>query len=343
MKPFVLTRARSLDEVLRTRSTSVADAMLLAPDTPGGATVLKASGVDLLDLIKQGLLAPDRVVSLAGVPSLDAIREDAGGLRIGALATLEQIAAHPVVRARFQALADAAARSASPQIRHVATLGGNLLQRPRCWYFRSAQHRCVRKGGDTCFAFGGENDYHAIFEHAGCAMVHASTPATALVALDARVELGSPSGARRTVALEDFLLAPQRALTRECDLRPGEVLTAVLLAAPAPSTQSVHLRQGQLDSFDWPLADVAAVLTHDADGTCRKASVVLGAAAPVPHRAVEAERALTGRHIDATVAAEAARAALAGAQPLSGNAYKVPIFEALVRRAVLAAGWIPLA
>ena len=337
MKPFALTRARSLDEVLRTKSTAVSDAMLLEPATGGGAIVLKAGGIDLLDLMKEQLLTPDRVVSLAGLPGMNEIREETGTLRIGALATLAQIAGHPVVRSRFRALADAAGRSASPQIRNVATLGGNLLQRPRCWYFRSAQHRCVRKGGGTCFAFGGENDYHAIFDHDGCAMVHASTPATALVALDARVELRSAGGAMRRVVLEDFLLAPRRALTRECDLRPGEVLTAVVLPAPSPLTQSVHLRQGQLDSFDWPLADVAVVLTQDTDGSCRKAAVVLGAAAPVPHRAAEAERVLTGRRIDAAVAAEAARAALAGAQPLSGNAYKLPIFETLVRRAVVAA------
>ncbi len=252
------------------------------------------------------------------------------------MATLAAIASHPLIASRYRALAQAAGGSASPQIRRVATIGGNLLQRPRCWYFRSAHHPCVRKGGTHCYAFSGENDYHAIFRHVGCAIVHPSTPATALVALRAHVELEGAKGGRRTVALEDFLLGPERDLHRENDLRPGELVTAIRLARMPAGSASFHLRQGELDSFDWPVADVAVVVQAN-EGLCRAASIVLGAAAPVPYRAVAAERSLVGRAIDATSVEDAARAAVAGAAPLSRNAYKVPIFAALVRRALLAA------
>jgi xanthine dehydrogenase YagS FAD-binding subunit len=249
------------------------------------------------------------------------------------MATLARVAAHPLVQSRYRALAEAAAGSASPQIRHVATLGGNLLQRPRCWYFRSAHHVCTRKGGAVCFAFGGENDYHAIFRHARCAIVHPSTPATALVSLRAHVELEAAKGARRSVALEDFLLAPDQDVRRENDLRPGEILTAVRLPPIEPGLLSTHLRQGELDSFDWPIADVAVALQM-AGAACRRASIVLGAAAPVPYRATAAERMLVGKAITPESARAAARAAVSDAAPLSRNAYKVPVFEALVRRAL---------
>ncbi len=162
-------------------------------------------------------------------------RRDDGGTRIGAMVTLEQLAAHPALRQRYTALADAAASSASPQIRHVATLGGNLLQRPRCWYFRSAAHHCARKGGEHCFAFAGENQYHAIFGHDGCAIVHPSTIATALVAFNARVELVNAQGGTRVLALEAFLVGPDVDVRRETDLRAGEVLTAVLLPPLSPA------------------------------------------------------------------------------------------------------------
>ncbi|HUJ01831.1 MAG TPA: FAD binding domain-containing protein, partial [Usitatibacter sp.] len=286
MKRFESTSISRSGELDPAAST-VTQAMLGPQDR---ATIVKAGGIDVLGLMKQGLLAPRRVASLR-IAGLDAIREEAdGSLRIGSMATLGTIATHPLVASRYRALAQAALGAASPQIRRVATIGGNLLQRPRCWYFRSAHHACTRKGGTHCYAFAGENDYHAIFRHEGCAIVHPSTPATALVALRAHLELEGAKGARRTVALEDFLLGPDRDLHRENDLRPGEILTAVRLARTGEGSSSIHLRQGELDSFDWPVADVAAVLEMK-DGICRSASIVLGAAAPVPYRARSAERA----------------------------------------------------
>ena len=197
--------------------------------------------------------------------------------------------------------------SASPQIRNVATLGGNLLQRPRCWYFRSAEYHCLRKGGGHCFAISGENQYHAIFDNRPCAIVHPSTVATVLVALGAEVELTDAHGATHNLLLEDFFVPPDRDLQRENDLKPQEILTAVTLPPVPSGVRMVHLKQGEKDSFDWPLADVAVVLDLSADGTCKSADIVLGAAA------------------------------LEGATPLARNAYKLPLFETLIRRTILAA------
>ena len=339
MKTFEWKSAPDVASAARSGSGTVADAMAARDGKPRADTVvLKAGGIDLLDLMKEGLLEPQRIVNLRGIPALGGMVEQPdGGLRIGAMASLAQIASHAAVRARYAALAQAAEGSASPQIRGVATIGGNLLQRPRCWYFRSSHHPCARKGGTTCFAFSGDNRYHAVFGHEGCAIVHPSTAATALVAFDASVEISSAARGTRAMPLESFLVGPGTDIHRENVLQAGEILTAVLLAPSRPAIRSAHLRQGELDSFDWPLCDVAVVLDRDEGGTCRRASVVLGAAAPVPHRARAAQDALGGKRISEEVARIAAAAALAGAAPLSGNAYKLPIFETLVERAILSA------
>jgi xanthine dehydrogenase YagS FAD-binding subunit len=337
MERFTWQAARSVAEAATLARHTVAEAMLIEPDKPAPAdsVVLKAGGIDLLDLMKEGLLRASRVVNLRDIAGLDGIIEDGDGMRIGALVTLEQLATHPALRRGYTALADAAGSSASPQIRHVATLGGNLLQRPRCWYFRSAAHHCARKGGEHCFAFAGENRYHAVFGHDGCAIVHPSTSATALLAFNARVELMNAQGAVRTVPIGDFMVGPDVDIRRETDLRAGEVLTAVLLPPAPTSARSVFLKQAEKPSFDWSIGDVVVVLECAPDGRCQRASVVLGAAAPVPWRAQQAEAALVGQMIDATVAHAAGQAAIADAEPLRHNAYKLPILATLVRRAVL--------
>ena len=335
MQPFDYLRPRSLEQAAAPPTLPIAQAML-----PAGAqtAVYKGAGIDLLDLMKEGLLEPSALVDLGAVEGLATMAPSPdGGLRLGAAATLANVAAHPLVAAHYPALASALAGSASPQIRNRATLGGNLLQRPRCWYFRSQAFACTRKGGGHCFAFQGDNRYHAVFGHTGCAMVHPSTAATVLVALDAEVELRGPARAARRLPLQDFLLPTERSLRSENDLRPQEILTAVRLAALDERVGMAYLRQGEKQSFDWPLVDVAVVLRRDGSGRCSRAAVVLGAVAPVPHRARAAEQALQGRIIDAASAAQAGRAALQGAQPLSANAYKLPLVQALVERAVLAA------
>lgn len=340
MNRFAWINTRSVSEAAVSASATVAD-LMIAPSivsNHGETSVVKAGGIDLLDLMKEDLLAPERIVNLRDIPGLDAISEDPnGGLRIGATATLAAVADHAVIRRRYPALADAVGGSASPQIRHVATLGGNLLQRPRCWYFRAAEFRCLRKGGGHCFAIPGENQYHAIFDNQACAIVHPSTAATVLVALGATVELTDAGNAVRRILLEEFFVLPSRDLQRENDLKPREIMTAIRLPPLAGDVRMAHLKQGEKDSFDWPLADVAVLLHLSPDGGCKSAAVILGAAAPVPYRAKAAEQALAGRAIDEAVARQAGKAALDGATPLAKNSYKLPLFETLVRRAVLKA------
>lgn len=340
MNRFAFATAKTIAEVAMAASTTVANAMTAPPESmgQGEVSVIKAGGIDLLDLVKEGLLAPSKVVNLRDVPGLDTVAEETdGGLRIGAMATLASLAAHPIIRQRYAALANALADSASPQIRNVATLGGNLLQRPRCWYLRAHAFHCLRKGGGHCFAISGENQYHAIFNNMPCAIVHPSTAATALVALGATVELTNVAGATRRLLLEEFFIPVERDLQRENDLGPQEILTGIWLPKLPSSVRMAHIKQGEKDSFDWPLADVAAILDLDSSGSCKRAAIVLGAAAPVPHRAKKAEAALIGKQIGEATAAQAARAALDGATPLSKNAYKLPLFETLVRRAILKA------
>lgn len=339
MNRFEWASAATAAAATEAASTTVADAMLAMPWGPQGEdVVLKAGGIDLLDLMKEGLLAPRRLVDLRAIAGIGGIAEAAdGGLRIGTLATLEQVAAHQLIAERYTALAAAAGGSASPQIRHVATLGGNLLQRPHCWYFRSLAHRCLRKGGGKCFAVHGENQYHAIFDNAVCAVVHPSTAATALVALGARLEIVNAEGEVRRPKLEEFFVAPDADVQRENDLRTGEMLSAVLLPAPAAGATSAHGREADKLAFDWPIADVAVMLERDLDGACRRALVVLGAAAPVPHRARAAEAMLIGKPIGADLARAAGQAALEASTPLAKNHYKQPIFAALVARVLLRA------
>jgi len=270
MNRFAWASPRTVAEAGMAALTTVADAMTASPDAAsrGEISIVMAGGIDLLDLLKENLLSPGMIVSLKEVVGLDAVVEEEGGvLRIGSMVTLANLADHPVLRQRYPALADAVRGSANPQIRNVATLGGNLLQRPRCWYFRTEECRCLRKGGGHCFAISGENQYHAIFDNRPCAIVHPSSAATALVALGATVEITNAEGAKRRVLLENFFVLPDRDIQRENDLKAQEILTAILLPLLPANLRMAHLRQGEKDSFDWPLADVAVVLDLDQEGS----------------------------------------------------------------------------
>lgn len=302
-------------------------------------SVIKAGGIDLLDRLKEGIDAPSRLVNIRNIPALDYIREEAGHLRIGPLVTLARLAEDKIVRGRCAALADAAGHAATPQIRNVATIGGNLLQRPRCWYFRQAEFNCRKKGGERCFAIEGENQYHAVFGNKLCAIVHPSALSTSLVALHASITLTGPKG-EREVALESFFIAPDEDVRRENSIGADEVITEIQVPILASGVRSVYLKQGEKESFDWPIADVAVVLDCRS-GSCLQASIVLGAAAPVPLRASAAEAVLAGQAVNEERARAAARAAVKNATPLSENAYKLPVFETLLRRAILSAAGGP--
>ena len=301
-----------------------------------GDAVVKAGGIDLLDLMKDGIVSPPKLVNIRSVKSLHGIESSDRGLQLGPLTTLSEISEHPEIRQRYAALSDAAGHAATPQVRNMATLGGNLMQRPRCWYFRSTDFDCRKKGGsDECHALQGENQYHAIVNNKACAMVHPSSTAVPLLAMDAEVELTSKIG-KRSVAMRDFYVAPEEDLLRETAVKPGELITAIRVPVPAAGTRSAYQKYGEKESFDWPLADAGVVLEMDGK-TCRKASIVLGVAAPTPIHATEAEAALRGKVIDERTAREAGKLAVANATPLSQNGYKVQLFQTAVYRTILLA------
>jgi xanthine dehydrogenase YagS FAD-binding subunit len=313
------------------QAASLADARRLSAEKEG--SLLKAGGIDVLDHLKEHLLEPPRVVDIKRVAGLDAVAVAAdGSLRIGPLVTLAQVAAHPGVQATHRALAEACGEAASPQIRNVATIGGNVLQRPRCWYYRLESYKCLKKGGDVCFAIGGENRYHVIFGGGPSFAPHPSNAAVALVAHGASFVLEGEKG-RRTVAAADFFALPSVDPERENVLAPGEML--VEIQAPAASgTTSTYADVRERASFDWPLVSVAVTLKMEAD-TVSGARVVLGAVAPIPWRSPRAEAALVGKKLGPESAAAAADAAILGAEPLEDNGYKVGLVQTLVRRTLL--------
>jgi xanthine dehydrogenase YagS FAD-binding subunit len=299
-------------------------------------SVFKAGGVDLLDLMKDGISSPKRLVNIRNIDGLNTISEDDRGLRIGPLATLAQIEEHPVIQKKYTALAEASSRIATPQIRNMATAGGNLVQRPRCWYFRSEDFHCRKKGGTHCFAQDGENDYHAIFDNRTCAIIHPSGLAVPLVAMDGAVEITSSKG-KRQVRLEEFFTSPEVDVHRENIIEPGELITAITV--PATQAKTAYFKQGEKESFDWPIADVAVALTMQGS-RCQKASIVLGAAAPYPFRAKDAEAKLNNAEINVANARAAAENAVSNATPLAKNAYKIAIFQAIIRRTILRAAGV---
>ncbi|HKV53210.1 MAG TPA: xanthine dehydrogenase family protein subunit M [Candidatus Binataceae bacterium] len=298
-----------------------------------------AGGVDMIDLLKQGLLEPRALVNLKGF-GMDRIEADnAGGMRIGALVKLHDLANHPEMRTRYTAIADAAGEAATPQIRNLATAGGNLLQRPRCWYFRNPDVDCLKKGGLKCYAADGLNRYHAILGGGPSYIVHPSNLAPALIAYGASVQIHSAQG-DRTVELEKFFVLPKTDVLRENLLQPGEIITAIIVPGPPSGAHGVYIEAREKQSFDWPLVSVAAVVERSAGNRVRSARIVMGAVAPIPWRVPDAEAALVGAVLDSASASRAAEVALRGAAPLHDNAYKVPIAKALVRRAILRAGGI---
>jgi xanthine dehydrogenase YagS FAD-binding subunit len=291
-----------------------------------------AGGTDLLALMKDYVETPRRLVNIKNLKPLGGVRKTASGLRIGALVTLDELATNAAVRADYPALASGAQGVASPQLRNMGTVGGDLCQRPRCWYFRQG-HGLLAKGADgKSLVPGGDNRYHAIFGNRGPAyFVSASSFGPPLVALGAKVKLASSSGTRE-LPIEEFFLAPADDAARETALGPGEILTEILVP-PAAGIRNATYEIRQKTALDWPLA-TASVALKMKGGTIAQARVVLGQVAPTPWRAEAAERVLTGKPLTPELAEQAAQAAAEGATPLSGNAYKVRLVRTAVRRAL---------
>lgn len=313
----------------RTSSIQEAAAAAAQPETR-----ILAGGTDLLGCLRDGVFQANRLVSINGIKELKGIRpRPGGGLRIGASTTLTEIAESRQILDSYPVLAQAAAAVGSPQLRNQGTLGGNLCQRPRCWYFRGDFH-CLRKGGNQCFASAGQNQLHCIFGGYECFMVHPSDTAPALVALDAKVAVTGRSGTRQ-MPLASFFVLPKTSLVKENVLEPGDVLTEVLLDAPQPGTRGAYRKARERASFDFALAGAAIVLSM-AEGKVRTARVVLSGVAPAPWRSPEAEQALVGKPLDAATAEAAATAAVKPAVPLAENAYKVPLVRGILEETLLA-------
>jgi xanthine dehydrogenase YagS FAD-binding subunit len=292
-------------------------------------------GQDLLTSLKAYIVRPPRVVNLKTIAGLDKIEADGkGGLKIGATATIDQLSEHPDVKSKFPGLAEAAHAIGSPQIRNMGTVGGNLCQRPRCWYFRLENYQCRKKGGTECFAKGAENKYNAIFGGGKSNYVHPSDLAPMLVALEATATVAGPDGVR-TVPLKDFFILPSIDVRRENVLKDGEIVTQAQVPASSVAGRSTYLKFRERDSLDFAIASVAAAVELGADKTVRRARLVLGGVGTIPWHVPAAEEFLTGKRLSETVVAHAAQIALEGAKPMEQNQYKIPLTQTLVRRALL--------
>lgn len=322
MRPFELVRPDSL-------------AAARAVTTGGDKRVLRAGGIDLLDRMQEGLDAPSHLVELRSIRDLPdlRIRDTAGPVRLGALLTLAELADASELP---DALRTAAAEAATPGIRNTATLGGNLLQRPRCWYFRREELVCARKGGPECLAHDGENRFHAIFGNDKCAIVHPSNLAPALMVMDAYARTVKPDGSKRKIPIAELFVTPEVAIYKEHCLEAGEIVEDLVVPPQPGGAASEFLVLREKQSFDWPL--VAAAVRLQLEGKVVKDSrIVLGAVCPVPLRRQGAEKALAGKELDEAAARAAGKAALEGATPLAQNGYKVQLAQVLTARAILAA------
>jgi xanthine dehydrogenase YagS FAD-binding subunit len=322
-----------------TNPTTVNEAVKLL-SVPSAATDIDeaprpiAGGQDLLTTMKDYTSRPTRLVNLKQIRGLDRLTLNARGLTIGALVTLSELEEHAGVRKSFPGLSEAAHSIATPQIRNLGTVGGNLCQRPRCWYFRLEEVVCLKKGGSECYAATGENKYNAIIAGGPSYIVHPSDLAPMLVALGARVTVSGAAG-KRDIPLDKFFTLPSQGnIRRENVLQNDDVITEIFVPASALAAHSTYLKFKERESLDFALASVAAAVQLGSDRSVKDVRIVLGGVAPIPWRVPAAEKFLIGKQLTPEVLAEAGTIALAEAKPLEKNAYKVPLAQTLVRRAL---------
>lgn len=300
-----------------------------------GETEVLAGGTDLLALMKDEVVTPKRLVNIKQIPGMHAISNQKDGVSLGALTTLDQLAEAAQLKRDYPALAEAINEAASPQIRNMATLGGNLCQRPRCWYFRRGLGLIPKDESGKDLVEIGDNRYHAILANDGPAkFVSPSTIVPVLIAYGAKIQLAGPKG-KRELPLEKFYVVPKSSEEREHDLLPNEIITGVLLPAPR-GLKVAHYELRQKAAFDWPLA-LSAVALKMNGSSIGSARVVMGYVAPMPWISSEAEQVLAGKPASEEQAKSAADAALKNARPLSHNAYKVQLARVALKRAILKA------
>jgi len=317
------------------RPETLSQAVALLGAKPNEAELL-AGGTDLLARMKDYVSSPKRVVNLKGVKELYGIRSESGGTAIGALMTIEQVAENRMIAEQFPGLAQAAESIAGPQIRNMGTVGGNLCQRPRCWYYHAGFGLLARDASGKSLVPGGENKYHAILGNEGPAyFVHPSSLAPALISLGAKARVQGPKGARE-VALAEFFVTPKSDDEHETVLMPNEIVTEVVIPAAARGSKSAFYEIREKWAMDWALAAAAVSFRLESDRV-RNARITLGQVAPVPWHAAAAEKAIEGQPLNADTAKKAGEAAVSGARPLSQNGYKVQLTKVAVQRALLAA------
>jgi len=333
MNKFSWYEAKSVEDAVSKVNATASD--ILGKASNGSSTIFKAGGIDLMDLMKEGLVNPSTIISVKNIPGLDKIEyDDKGGLKVGASVTLAALESSTMIKEKYLALHQAVAHAGTPQLRNSATLGGNLAQRTRCWYFRSIDHQCYRKGSAICYAQKGENEFHAIMNNETCASVHSSSVSTALMAFNATVEIAGINGKTRSVDMDEFFVHPESDSRTENVLASNELITGITIPAPKSNQKSHYIKYGVRESHDWAIADVAVVIEMSGS-KCKNAEVVLGAASPVPMKAEEAAKLLKGKNIDESLALSAGEATMKGATPLANNDYKVPVFKEIVKRAIL--------
>jgi xanthine dehydrogenase YagS FAD-binding subunit len=281
-----------------------------------------------------GMPVPDALVDITTIPQLRGIKVDAQGATIGANTTLAEIIESKELADRFPLLTQTASSVASQLIRNFGTLGGNINQRPRCWFFRGKDFNCFKKGGDFCYSVNGDNRYHAIIGGESCYIVHPSDTATALLALNARAKIAGASG-ERTVPFDNYFTGPGADILRENILKPEEILVEVFIPAPPEGTKQVWSKLKNREVYDFAIVSVAAAFQAES-GTWTDGRVVLGGVAPVPYRATPIENQLKGKNIQASIK-QAAAAIRTVARPMSMNAYKVDIAQTIVERTILSA------
>ncbi|HLW53350.1 MAG TPA: FAD binding domain-containing protein [Candidatus Angelobacter sp.] len=307
--------------------------------TAWGESEVLAGGTDLLSLMKDEIVAPKRLVNIKSISDMHGVAVEKDGLRIGALTTLDEIAHNDDVRRLYPVLAEAAGDAASPQIRNLATIGGNLCQRPRCWYFRSGHGLLAQTKDGKSLVREGDNRYHAILGNEGPAyFVSPSTVAPVLIAYQAQVRLLGPRGARE-ISLEKFFVIPKSESEREHALAPNEIVTDVVLLSKLPKVQAATYEVRQKEAFDWPYATAAVALEMNGS-TVGRARVVMGHVAPIPWVSVEAAKALAGKGVTPATAEEAAAAAVSHARSLGHNTQKIHLARVAVKRAILKAGGV---
>jgi len=317
---FTYVRPKSLEEALKHLSSE--------------GSKVHAGGTDLLGCLRDHVFEASKVVSLSSMKNLRGIRKSSqGGMRIGSLTTLREVAGNSDIQKHYTALAQAASEVASPQLRNQGTLGGNICQKPRCWYYRGEFH-CLRKGGEECFALAGENAFHCIFGGESCYIVHPSDTAPALGALDAQIYIRGSKG-QRSVALGKFHVPPAEDYTKETRLEAGEIVTEIGLPPPVEGLRSSYRKVRARQSWDFALAGVALALVFKGEQVLR-ARVFLSGVAPVPWRSREVEEIITGKRLDDEVARRAAEAAVQKASPMEQNAYKIPLLRGLIEEQLLA-------